>query len=191
MHPCLPALQLNDEGPADDDEGEEGVPSYREWALPAREFEGMWDRWAARARWPHGREHWGCKGQRAALESSPVVRLAKHAAAIHMHDLCNLLIRPLLMLCACSLYYESSIKRQLLKYAASALLFSRLGVDSHKVSWNRCGEGGGEGCQGHICWFSWFQWPRRAWQLHGRRRARSRQAVAPGPSPPAMPLLAG
>jgi hypothetical protein len=38
------AAQLNDEGPADDDEGEDGVPSYREWALPAREFEGLWDR---------------------------------------------------------------------------------------------------------------------------------------------------
>ncbi|KAL4859562.1 Pachytene checkpoint protein 2 [Chlorella vulgaris] len=32
--------QLDAEGPADDDEGEEAAPSYREWALPATEFHG-------------------------------------------------------------------------------------------------------------------------------------------------------
>ena len=35
--------QLNeDEGPADDEEGEDGVPSYSEWLLPAAAFEGAW-----------------------------------------------------------------------------------------------------------------------------------------------------
>lgn len=33
--------QLDAEGPADDDEGEEAAPSYREWALPATEFHGL------------------------------------------------------------------------------------------------------------------------------------------------------
>jgi hypothetical protein len=28
--------QLSEEGAADDDEGEDGVPSYREWILPCR-----------------------------------------------------------------------------------------------------------------------------------------------------------
>jgi hypothetical protein len=37
----------------------------------------------------------------------------------------------------CSLHYDIGIKRQLLKYASSALLFSSLGVDSNLVSWNR------------------------------------------------------
>lgn len=35
--------QLNEEGPADDDEGEDGVPSYRELLLPAAELAGQWE----------------------------------------------------------------------------------------------------------------------------------------------------
>ncbi|KAL4430726.1 hypothetical protein ABPG75_005982 [Micractinium tetrahymenae] len=35
--------QLDGEGPADDDEGEDGTPSYREWVLPAAEFHGSWE----------------------------------------------------------------------------------------------------------------------------------------------------
>lgn len=49
--PCTPAVrarqvmvyQLDAEGPADDDEGEDGTPSYREWVLPAAEFHGSWE----------------------------------------------------------------------------------------------------------------------------------------------------
>jgi hypothetical protein len=42
--PLPPALpQLNEEGPADDDEGEDGVPSYRELPLPAAELAGQWE----------------------------------------------------------------------------------------------------------------------------------------------------
>jgi hypothetical protein len=37
------AYQLESEGPADDDEGDEAAPSYREWALPATEFAGLWE----------------------------------------------------------------------------------------------------------------------------------------------------
>lgn len=35
--------QLSDEGPAEDDEGEEGVPSYRELLLPALDLAGQWE----------------------------------------------------------------------------------------------------------------------------------------------------
>ena len=40
---CLPCvrMQLTDEAPTEDDEGEEGVPSYREWPLPCTEFAGQ------------------------------------------------------------------------------------------------------------------------------------------------------
>ena len=35
--------QLNEEEePAEDEEGEDGVSSYSEWALPSAQFEGMW-----------------------------------------------------------------------------------------------------------------------------------------------------
>eukprot|EP00887_Chlorella_sp_A99_P005334 scaffold1.g5334.t1 len=33
---------LDAEGPADDDEGEDNVPAYREWVLPAKDFHGAW-----------------------------------------------------------------------------------------------------------------------------------------------------
>lgn len=36
-------FQLDSEGPADDDEGEDNTPSYREWVLPAAEFHGSWE----------------------------------------------------------------------------------------------------------------------------------------------------
>ena len=36
-------FQLSEEGAADADEGEDGVSSYREYELPAREFHGLWD----------------------------------------------------------------------------------------------------------------------------------------------------
>lgn len=71
--------QLNEEGGEDDDEGEDGVVSYKEWQLPAADFEGSWD----------------------------------------------------------ALWYESSIKKRLMQYASSALLFSDLGVNSQLISWNR------------------------------------------------------
>ena len=37
-------FQLNEDGAADDDEGDDdGVPAYREWLLPCREFNGLWE----------------------------------------------------------------------------------------------------------------------------------------------------
>lgn len=37
----------------------------------------------------------------------------------------------------CSLIYESGLKQRLLRYAASALLFTQKGVNPNLVSWNR------------------------------------------------------
>ena len=58
--------QLNDEGAAEDVEGEDEIAMYKEWSLPAVESEGLWE----------------------------------------------------------ALLYESDLKRRLLKYSASALVFS-------------------------------------------------------------------
>lgn len=75
-----PFAQVSEEGCCEDDEeGEEGVPSCREWYLPARDFEGQWE----------------------------------------------------------ALYYDISIKKKLVKYATTALLFADRGVDDQLVSWNR------------------------------------------------------
>ncbi|GLC41862.1 hypothetical protein PLESTM_001259200 [Pleodorina starrii] len=41
--PRIFVYQLSEEGPADDDEGEEGVPSYRELMLPATDLAGQWE----------------------------------------------------------------------------------------------------------------------------------------------------
>jgi hypothetical protein len=59
--------------------GEDGVPSYREWILPAQDFHTLWE----------------------------------------------------------CLYFDTSIKRRLLKYAASALVFADHRVNSQLISWNR------------------------------------------------------
>jgi hypothetical protein len=37
------ARQLSEELAAEDDEGEDSVPSYRDWLLPCREFHGLWE----------------------------------------------------------------------------------------------------------------------------------------------------
>ena len=36
-------FQLSEEGPADDDEPEDDVSTYRDWLLPALEFHGLWE----------------------------------------------------------------------------------------------------------------------------------------------------
>lgn len=42
--PGLCALSNLSQGAADDDEtGPDGVPSFKEWELPAREFHGQWE----------------------------------------------------------------------------------------------------------------------------------------------------
>lgn len=41
--PTIHIYQLDEDGAADDDEGEDGVPTYKEWQLPAREFDNLWE----------------------------------------------------------------------------------------------------------------------------------------------------
>ncbi|KAL3693472.1 hypothetical protein R1sor_007123 [Riccia sorocarpa] len=71
--------QLNEEGPGEELEGTDTIPSFHEWVLPAKEFHGLWE----------------------------------------------------------SLIFDSTLKQQLVRYAATALLFSEKGVNSHLISWNR------------------------------------------------------
>lgn len=47
LRACAPAVHVyqvheDEGGPAEDEEGEEGVPSYVEWMLPAAHLEGAW-----------------------------------------------------------------------------------------------------------------------------------------------------
>ncbi|XP_024970749.1 pachytene checkpoint protein 2 homolog [Cynara cardunculus var. scolymus] len=79
VKPLVHVFQLSEEGPSEDLDGDSQLSSFSEWALPAKEFDGMWE----------------------------------------------------------SLIYESGLKQRLLRYAASALLFTEKGVDPFLVSWNR------------------------------------------------------
>nr|POE50777.1 pachytene checkpoint protein 2 like [Quercus suber] len=79
VKPVVHVFQLSEEGPCEDLSGDGQLPSFNEWMLPAKEFDGMWE----------------------------------------------------------SLIYESGLKQRLLRYAASALLFTEKGIDPFLVSWNR------------------------------------------------------
>jgi len=79
VEPRMHVFQLSEEGAVEDDEGEDGVPSFREWILPCRELHQLWD----------------------------------------------------------SLCYEQDVKGRLLSFARSALVFSRMGVNTNLISWNR------------------------------------------------------
>jgi len=72
-------FQLNEDGPGEEPGEDDTLSSFNEWALPAKEFDGLWE----------------------------------------------------------SLLYEVGLKQRLLRYAASALLFTERGVDPCLVSWNR------------------------------------------------------
>ncbi|VAH33396.1 unnamed protein product [Triticum turgidum subsp. durum] len=75
----LVILQLSEDGPGEEPSEDDTLSSFNEWALPAKEFDGLWE----------------------------------------------------------SLLYEVGLKQRLLRYAASALLFTERGVDPCLVSWNR------------------------------------------------------
>ncbi|MEW5298280.1 MAG: hypothetical protein WDW38_000989 [Sanguina aurantia] len=77
--PKIHVYTLNDEGAAEDEDGEEGVSSYKEWILPSLELHGVWE----------------------------------------------------------SLYFDTSVKQRLLRYAHSAMLFADAGVCPALISWNR------------------------------------------------------
>ncbi|XP_062224820.1 pachytene checkpoint protein 2 homolog [Phragmites australis] len=79
VKPVVHVFQLSEEGPGEEPSEDDTLSSFNEWALPAREFDGLWE----------------------------------------------------------SLLYEVGLKQRLLRYAASALLFTERGVDPCLVSWNR------------------------------------------------------
>ncbi|KAL4193372.1 hypothetical protein AMTRI_Chr06g176530 [Amborella trichopoda] len=78
VQPVVHVYQLIEDGPGEDISGGD-LSSFREWFLPAREFDGLWE----------------------------------------------------------SLVYETGLKQRLLRYTASALLFTEKGVNPCLVSWNR------------------------------------------------------
>ncbi|KAJ4756348.1 hypothetical protein LUZ62_090753 [Rhynchospora pubera] len=79
VKPVIHVFQLNEDGPDEEPSEDDTLSSFNEWALPAKEFDGLWE----------------------------------------------------------SLIYESGLKQRLLRYAASALLFTEKGVNTYLVSWNR------------------------------------------------------
>ncbi|KAG2566921.1 pachytene checkpoint protein 2 homolog isoform X1 [Panicum virgatum] len=79
VKPAVHVFQLNEDGPGEEPGEDDTLSSFNEWALPAKEFDGLWE----------------------------------------------------------SLLYEVGLKQRLLRYAASALLFTERGVDPCLVSWNR------------------------------------------------------
>ncbi|KAF3338017.1 pachytene checkpoint protein 2 [Carex littledalei] len=79
VKPVVHVFQLNEDGPGEEPSEDDTLSSFNEWALPAKEFDGLWE----------------------------------------------------------SLIYESGLKQRLLRYAASALLFTERGVNTCLVSWNR------------------------------------------------------
>ena len=40
-------LQLSEEGPCEDLSGDGQLSSFNEWILPAKEFDGLWERFAS------------------------------------------------------------------------------------------------------------------------------------------------
>lgn len=43
---CVLFVQLSEEGPCEELGGEGQISSFNEWILPAKEFDGMWERFA-------------------------------------------------------------------------------------------------------------------------------------------------
>ncbi|RCV34125.1 hypothetical protein SETIT_7G138000v2 [Setaria italica] len=79
VKPVVHVFQLSEDGPGEEPGEDDTLSSFNEWALPAKEFDGLWE----------------------------------------------------------SLLYEVGLKQRLLRYAASALLFTERCVDPYLVSWNR------------------------------------------------------
>ena len=96
-------LQLSEDGPGEEPSEDDTLSSFNEWALPAKEFDGLWERFAL--------------------------------LSLSVQSVCFDYVSDLVI--ACSLLYEVGLKQRLLRYAASALLFTERGVDPCLVSWNR------------------------------------------------------
>ena len=52
MELIIHVFMLNEEGPADAEDGDEATPSYSEWQLPARAFCGLWESLIYGEVWP-------------------------------------------------------------------------------------------------------------------------------------------
>ena len=102
----LVILQLNEDGPGEEPSEDDTLSSFNEWALPAKEFDGLWERFGL---------------------ISLSFTSYNFCVFYSVDD----------VVCACSLLYEVGLKQRLLRYAASALLFTERGVDPCLVSWNR------------------------------------------------------
>lgn len=70
---------LDSEGAADDDEGEDGTPAYREWVLPAAEFHGGWETLVGAGAAGRGSSRADCKGD--ALRTA-IAGLARQPAQV-------------------------------------------------------------------------------------------------------------
>lgn len=81
------------------------LASFDEWMLPAKEFDGLWERYV-------------------------------DIRNFFLFDISSLFYLWIINLFY-SLVYETGLKQRLLRYAASALLFTERGVDPCLVSWNR------------------------------------------------------
>jgi hypothetical protein len=95
-------LQLSEDGPGEEPSEDDTLSSFNEWALPAKEFDGLWERFG-------------------------LISLSVQTVFYCVSDI----------IISCSLLYEVGLKQRLLRYAASALLFTERGVDPCLVSWNR------------------------------------------------------
>ncbi|KAM6570118.1 hypothetical protein CsatB_018103 [Cannabis sativa] len=104
--PDVHVFQLNEEGPSEDLSGDGQPSTFNEWSLPAKEFDGMWERLVCNFSFP--------------LNNFKII----HFVTLHFQLICSLI-------------YEPGLKKRLLRYAASALLFTEKGVDPFLVSWNR------------------------------------------------------
>lgn len=105
-------VQLSEEGPCEELGGEGQISSFNEWILPAKEFDGIWERFA-------------------------ITNLFIVFYVIYILYPSFLLTKQHFQNFTCSLIFESGLKQRLLQYAASALLFTEKGVNPFLVSWNR------------------------------------------------------
>ena len=108
--------QLDEEGSVEERAEGDKVPSAREWMLPSRELQGLWERSVPLWRRARG----------IVLSRSPVHRHRCAAVGIRFQ-------RRL-----ASLVYDGNIKSSLLDYIHTSLLFSDRGVDPNVISMNRC-----------------------------------------------------
>ena len=132
--------QLDEEGSVEERAEGDKVPSAREWLLPSRELQGLWERCVS------ARLHTACVPQPPNPNPNPT---PPHRPPSPLSAPSPLTLplpaphhRPLtLKLCPYptphSLVYEGNIKSSLLDYIHTSLLFSDRGVDPNVIAMNR------------------------------------------------------